>query len=73
MRNTFLKSENNRLGDSFRKTFFLYGVEIGCQCDQITAAHCSYLNIYILRKIRLCVVDWEGQFQTTLLAKPIYF
>ena len=35
--------------------------------------HCSYLNIYISRKIRLCVVDLEGQFQTTLPAKPINF
>ena len=34
-------------------------------------SHCSYLNIYISRKIRLCVVDLEGQFQTTLQAKPI--
>ena len=36
-----------------------------------STAHCSYLNIYISRKIRLCVVDLEGQFQTTLQAKPI--
>ena len=32
-------------------------------------SHCCYLNIYISRKIRLCVVDLEGQFQTTLQAK----
>ena len=25
--------------------------------------HCSYLNIYISRKLRLCVIDLEGQFQ----------
>ena len=35
--------------------------------------HCSYLNIYISWKIRLCVVDLENQFQTTLLAKDINF
>ena len=29
------------------------------------------MNIYISQKIRLCVVDLEGQFQTTLQAKPI--
>ena len=37
----------------------------------ITTAHCSYLNIYISRKIRLCVVDLESQFQTTLQTKYI--
>ena len=35
------------------------------------SAHCSYLNIYISQKIRLCVVDLEDQFQITLQAKPI--
>ena len=35
--------------------------------------HCSYLNIYISRKIRLCIVDLEGQFQTTIQAKVINF
>ena len=34
---------------------------------------CSCLNIYISRKIRLCVVDLEGQFQTTLQVKVINF
>ena len=38
-----------------------------------TMAHCSYLNIYISRKIRLCGVDLEGQFHTTLLANDIIF
>ena len=38
-----------------------------------TYPHCSYLNIYISQKIRLCVVDLEGQFQTTLQAKDINF
>ena len=32
-------------------------------------SHCSYLDIYISRKIRLCVVDLEGKFQTNLQAK----
>ena len=36
-------------------------------------AHCSFLDIYISRKIRLCVVDLQGKFQTNLLAKPINF
>ena len=36
-------------------------------------AHCSYLNTYISQKIRLCVVDLEGKYQTTLQAKPINF
>ena len=26
-------------------------------------SHCSYLDIYISRKIRVCVVDLEGKFQ----------
>ena len=33
--------------------------------------HCNYLDIYISRKIRLCVVDLDGQFQTTLPVKDI--
>ena len=36
-------------------------------------AHCSYLDIYISRKIRLCVVDLEDKFQTSLEAKLINF
>ena len=36
-------------------------------------AHCSFLDIYISRKIRLCVVDFEGKFQTNLQAKLINF
>ena len=39
----------------------------------ILSTHCSYLNIYISQKIRLCVLDLEGQFQTTLPAKAINF
>ena len=39
----------------------------------LTKTHCSYFNIYISWKIRLCVVDLEGQFQTTLQAKDINF
>ena len=30
-------------------------------------AHCSYLDVYISRKIRLCVVDLEDQFQSKLI------
>ena len=36
-------------------------------------AHCSYLEIYISQKIRLCVVDFEGEFQTSLQAETINF
>ena len=38
-----------------------------------TLVHCSYLNIYVSRKIRLCLVDLEDQFQTTLQVKGINF
>ena len=41
-----------------------------------TSTHCTvlnYLEIYISWKIRLCVVDLEGKFQTNLQAKPITF
>ena len=38
-----------------------------------TNAHCSYLDIYISRKIRFCVVDLEGKFQTNLQAKLLNF
>ena len=36
---------------------------------QLTCAHCSHLDIYISQKTRPCVVDLEGQFQTSLEAK----
>ena len=39
----------------------------------IVNSYCSYLDIYISRKIRLCVVDFEGKFQTNLQAKLINF
>ena len=42
-------------------------------CIVISSAHCNYLNNYISQKIRHCVVYLEGQFQTTLQAKPINF
>ena len=29
---------------------------------EVTLPHCTYLDIYISRKIRLCVVDLEGKF-----------
>ena len=38
-----------------------------------TALHCSFLDIYISRKIRLCVVDFEGKFQANLQAKLFNF
>ena len=38
-----------------------------------TISHCSYLNIYISQKIRLCAVDLKGKFQTNLQAKSITF
>ena len=41
--------------------------------NKLQNAYCSCLNIYISQKIRLCVVDLEGQFQTTLPAKAINF
>jgi hypothetical protein len=40
---------------------------------QILATHCSYFDIYISQKIRLCIVDLEDKFQTNLQAKPITF
>ena len=36
-------------------------------------AHCSFLDIYISRKIRLCVVDLEDKFQTNLQARLFNF
>ena len=36
-------------------------------------AHCSHLDIYISQKMKLCVVNLEGQFQTSLEAKLINF
>ena len=38
-----------------------------------TVASARYLDIYISRKIRLCLVDLEGKFQTTLQAKDTNF
>ena len=45
-------------------------------CNQYgysSGAHCSYLEIYVSRKIRLCVVDLESKFQTNLQAKDTTF
>ena len=39
----------------------------------LTKAQCTYLDIYISWKIRLCVVDKENKFQTNLQAKLINF
>ena len=36
-------------------------------------SHCSHLDIYISQKTRLCVVNFEVQFQTSLEAKLINF
>ena len=36
-------------------------------------AHCNHLDNYISQKTRLCVVDLEGEFQTSLEAKLINF
>ena len=41
--------------------------------DTCTPAHCSYLEIYISRKIRLFVIHLEGKFQSNLRAKLINF
>jgi hypothetical protein len=38
-----------------------------------TYTHCSYLDIYISQKIRLCTDDFEGKFQFNLQAKSITF
>ena len=40
-------------------------------CNNIVGVTRVHWRIYILRKIRLCVVDLEGQFRTTLQAKDI--
>ena len=37
------------------------------------SAHCSYLDIYISQKIRLCKDDFEDKFQFNLQAKSITF
>ena len=46
-----------------------------CRVPAIPCKHlqCSYLYIYILQKILLCVVDFKGQFQTILHVKSIQF
>ena len=43
------------------------------QVSHTQYTHCSYLDIYISQKIRLCVVDVEVQFQTSLQAESINF
>ena len=40
---------------------------------EYTATHCSYLDIYISQNIRLCKGDFEGQLQTSLEARIMYF
>ena len=37
------------------------------------SAHCSYLDIYISQKIRLCKGDFEGKFQTSVQASIMNF
>ena len=36
-------------------------------------AHCSYLNIYISRKIRFCLGDMQGKVRVNSLTKSIIF
>ena len=50
----------------FRKVFVVSGKEAA-------QTHCSHLDIHISQKTRLCVVNLEGQFQTSLEAKQINF
>ena len=38
----------------------------------MSTPHCSYLDIYISQKIRLCVVDLEGKFQTIHLQAKLH-
>ena len=42
-------------------------------CCVYSSPQCSYLDIYISRKIRLCKGDFEGKFQFNLQAKSITF
>ena len=55
------------------RIFFIHVSAHTRECLHTWVPHCSYLNIHISRKIRLCLVDLEGQFQTTLQAKAINF
>ena len=50
-----------------------YQYWVGTYISILDVAHSSYLDIYISRKIRLCVVDLEGKFQTNLQAKLLNF
>ena len=40
---------------------------------QLHASHCSYLDIHISQKIRLCEDDFEGKFQTSVQASIMNF
>ena len=55
-------SQESRTSRLFRRTVV-----------QLYNAHCSYLDIYISQKIRLCVVDLEDKSQTNLQAKLLNF
>ena len=58
--------------DSFWWQTIIWSINIYSRWNLI-CAHCSYLEIYISRKIRSCVVDLEDKFQTNLQAKLLNF
>ena len=56
------------------KFFFCFSIiYLAMICRFSRSPHCSYLDIYISLKIRLCVVNLEGNFQTNLQAKLLNF
>ena len=52
---------------------FRSDLPLKCDFRDYETPHCSYFDIYISQKIRLCVVNLEGEFQTNLQTKPITF
>ena len=48
-------------------------IVVGVEPAAYPITNCSYLDIYISRKTRLCVVDLEGKYQTNIQAKLINF
>ena len=40
---------------------------------RVRTLHCSYLNIYISRKIRFCLGDMQGKVRVNFLTKSIIF
>ena len=57
----------------YKQKFRHWSINHPCNWHGLDMAHCSYLDIYISREIRLCVVDLGGKFQTNLQAKSINF